>query len=79
VEYCPTEYMLVDVMTKGLTCERHERLLRLMDVGLCEETTTPSRVGKIECHRMEITSGSEELRNYHGDAGVGASYRSYSN
>ena len=71
--------MLVDVMTKGLTCERHERLLRLMDVGLCEESATPSRVGKIECHHMEITSGNEELRNYHGDAGVGASYLSYSN
>jgi len=28
---------------------------------------------------MEITSGSEELRNSHGDAGTGASYLSYSN
>jgi len=79
VEYCPTENMLADVMTKGLTCKRHERLLRLMGVGLSEETAMPSRVGKIECHRMEIKSGSEELRNSHGDAIVGSSYLSYSN
>jgi len=32
VEYCPTEDMLADLMTNRLTCERHERLLRLMGV-----------------------------------------------
>jgi len=42
VEYCPTENTPTDVITKGLTCEIHERLLRLMGVGLCEETAMPS-------------------------------------
>ena len=32
VEYCPTEDMLADIMTKGLARERHEQLLGLMGV-----------------------------------------------
>ena len=75
VEYCQTENMLADLMTKRLPRERHERLLGLTGVGFCEQTTTPSRVGR---RRKEITSGSEEFRNFHGDAGVG-SYLSNSN
>ena len=72
VEYCPTEDMLADIMTKGLACKRHERLLGLMGVGTCEQTTTPSRVEDVENgstgrHSTRITSGSEELRNSHGD------------
>jgi len=65
--------MLADLMTKGLLRERHERLLGLMGVGFCEQPTTPSRVGR---RRMEITSGSEEFHNIHGDSGVGSSYLS---
>ena len=83
VEYCPTENMLADLMTKGLPHERHKRLLGLMGVGIsCEQTTTPSRVGKVGRRRMEITSGSEEFRNSHGgapSAGVGTSYLCCSN
>ena len=75
VEYCPTDDMLADLMMKGLPCKRHERLLGLMGVGLCEKTTRPSRV---RCRRMEIMSGSEEFRNFQGNAGVGSSYISYS-
>ena len=76
MEYCPTENMLADLTTKGLPRERHERLSRLMSVGLCEQTTTPSRVQR---RGMEIASGSEELRDSHGDAGVGTSYLCDSN
>ena len=68
VKYCPTENMLADLMTKGLPRERHERLLGLMGVGSCEQTTTPSP----DRRRMEITSGSEEFRNSHGGADAGA-------
>jgi len=60
VEYCPMENMLADLMTKGLPCKRHKQLLSLM---ASEQITMPWQIG---CHRMEITSGSEELRNFHG-------------
>jgi Reverse transcriptase (RNA-dependent DNA polymerase) len=63
VEYCPTEDMLADLMTKGLARERHERLLGLMGVRTCEVigNTTPSSSdpGK------ESTSGSVELLRRH--------------
>jgi hypothetical protein len=39
VEYCTTEDMLTDLMTKGLARERHRRLLGLMGVRTCEVTT----------------------------------------
>jgi hypothetical protein len=57
VEYCPTDDMLADLMTKGLARERHERLLGLMGVRTCEiigNTTPSSSVGAM--------SGSVELR-----------------
>jgi hypothetical protein len=59
VEYCPTEDMLADIMTKGLARERHERLLGRMGMGICEvgNTTPSSSVGS--------TSGSVELRGNH--------------
>jgi len=76
VKYCPTENMLADLMTKGLPRKRHERLLGLMGVGSCEQTTTPSPVRP---GRMEIISGSEEFHNSHGGAGIGSSYLCYSN
>ena len=81
VEYCPAENMLADLMTKGLTPERYERLLGLMGVGIpCEQTATSSQVEEIGCHSMEIMSGSEELCNFYGAmtrtprTSVGASY-----
>jgi len=40
VEYCPTENMLADLMTKGLPHERHKRLLRSMGVGSSDYTIT---------------------------------------
>jgi len=65
VEYCPMEDMLADLMTKGLARERHERLLGLMGVGSCEETTTPSPVEDVtESGKdlgMESPSGSVEF------------------
>ena len=64
VEYCPTEDMLADLMTKGLPHERHKRLLGLMGVG----TTTPSPIGHISRlgkTGMEPPSGSVELRRHH--------------
>jgi hypothetical protein len=43
VEYCPTEDMLADIMTKGLARDRHKRLLGMMGMGTSEVTnTTPS-------------------------------------
>ena len=68
MEYCPTEDMLADLMTKGLACERHKRLLGLMGVGSCEQTTTPSAVediSKLGRTGMESPSGSVELRRHH--------------
>ena len=75
LKYCPTDDMIADIMTKALARDRHVRLMGLM--GL--KTTTPSRVednriGKVdtkagyskeatEHHGLEITSGSDELRN----------------
>ena len=86
MEYCPAENMFPDLMTKGLTPEKHERLLGSMGAGIpCEQTAPPSQVEEIGCHSMEITSESEELRNSHGGmarmptTGVGASYLCYSN
>ena len=69
VEYCPTENMLADLMTKGLAWGRHKLLLGFM--GLVPNTT-PSRVedignGPTGRHSTEIRGGSEELRNSHAD------------
>ena len=59
------EDMLADLMTKGLAHERHERLLGLMGVGSCEETTMPSPVedvtGSGKDLGMESPSGSVEF------------------
>jgi len=59
VEYCPIEDRLADVMTKKLTCERHERLLRLMGVGLCPETPTLSRIGKMNATAWKLPVGAK--------------------
>jgi len=64
VEYCPTKNMLAELMTKGLARERHERLLGLMGVGSCKQTTTPSPVEDISNlgrTGMESPSGSVEF------------------
>jgi hypothetical protein len=54
VEYCPTDDMLADLMTKGLACDRHAKLMGLM--GTCEvANTTPSSSDG-------ATSGSDGLR-----------------
>lgn len=73
VEYCPTDDMLADLMTKGLARERHVRLMGLMGMEICKAmaNTTPSsfkvgyRFGPKESkdeHSTESTSGSVELR-----------------
>jgi len=78
VEYCPTENMLADLMTKGPPHERHKRLLGLMGVGTCEQTTTPSPVEDItnpgEEPGMEPPSGSVELRRHHAGNGTLMNY-----
>jgi len=65
VEYCPTENMLADLMTKALARERHARLLGLMGI----QNTTPSSSDRIsELGRdpgMESLSGSVELVRRH--------------
>ena len=73
VEYCPTEDMLADIMTKGLARERHAQLMGMMGMGVCGgTTTTPSSFEddyqtrqKDGQHSMESTSGSVELRGHH--------------
>src|SRR5947199_2604157 len=40
VEYCPTEDMLADIMTKGLARERHAQLMGMMGMGVCGGTTS---------------------------------------
>jgi hypothetical protein len=59
VEYCPTEDMLADIMTKGLARERHERLIGTMGMRMGTRevigSTTPSS-------SAGSTSGSVELR-----------------
>ena len=44
VEYCPTEDMVADIMTKGLGREKHKKLMRLMGMRTREAiaNTTPS-------------------------------------
>jgi hypothetical protein len=65
VEYCPTEDMLADIMTKGLPWERHEKLVGMMGMrmGNCKvigNTSPSSSQGG-----TESTSGSVELRGIH--------------
>jgi len=67
VEYCPTEDMLADIMPKRLAKDRHIRLLGLMGVAPCKQTTTPSPVkdiSKLGRTDMESPSGSVELRRH---------------
>jgi len=42
LQYCPTEDMVADGMTKALPKERHWKLARKMGMGMSEETTSPS-------------------------------------
>jgi hypothetical protein len=69
VEYCPTDDMLADIMTKGLAREQHMRLLGLMGVGTREVTTTPSSPeaggDDLKGHGDVATTGSVELRGSH--------------
>jgi hypothetical protein len=62
VEYCPTEDMLADIMTKGLARDRHVKLLKLMGMRTYEVNTTPSSSEDNGRHGKRATSGSEELR-----------------
>ena len=73
VEYCPTDDMIADLMTKGLARDRHAGLMGLMGMGTCEITTaTPSSlkvgypIGQQESkdggYSTGATSGSVELR-----------------
>jgi Reverse transcriptase (RNA-dependent DNA polymerase) len=61
IEYCPTDDMLADLMTKGLPRERHEKLLGRMGMRTHKVigSTTPSSSSK------ESTSGSVELFRHH--------------
>ena len=55
----------MDLMTKGLPHERHERLLRLIGVGLCEQITIPLRVEDIsELRKIGIKSPSGSVEFY---------------
>jgi hypothetical protein len=71
VEYCPTDDMLADIITKGLARERLLRSLGLMGVGTREvtKTTTPSSPeaggNDLKGHGDVATSGSVELRGSH--------------
>src|SRR5437667_1050348 len=73
VEYCPTEDMLADLMTKRLARERHVRLMGMMEMGTCEvtNTTTSSFTDgrksqrKEGQHDIESTSRKVEVRRYH--------------
>jgi transposase InsO family protein len=69
VEYCPTEDMLADLMTKGLARERHARLMGLMGTREVTKTTTASssEIGgdDLKGHGDVATSGSVELRGSH--------------
>jgi hypothetical protein len=64
VEYCPTEDMLADILTKGLARERHARLMGMMGMGTCEviTTTTPSSSEDDPPHDAVAMSGSDEFR-----------------
>jgi len=69
LQYCPTEDMIPNIMTKALTRDRHARLMKLMGLEL-NETTTPSPIEDISelgsqgKARMAMTSGSVELMDY---------------
>jgi hypothetical protein len=64
IEYCPTNDMLADIMTKGLARDRHERLMGMMGMGTCEviTNTTPSSSEDNPLHGAVATSGSDEFR-----------------
>jgi hypothetical protein len=55
LEYCPTEDMLADGLTKALGPERHRKLTRMMGMGIWEDYTK-------EITRMR--SGSDERTSY---------------
>jgi transposase InsO family protein len=65
VEYCPTEDMLADIMTKGLPRERHERLLGMMGVGTRTHEVTANTTPSSSDPRTGSTSGSVELLRRH--------------
>jgi transposase InsO family protein len=65
VEYCPTDDMLADLMTKGLSRDRHVRLLGLMGMGTLEVTNTMPSSSQEEGCSAVATSGSVELRGIH--------------
>jgi hypothetical protein len=70
IEYCPTDDMLADILTKGLAREKHGRFLEMMGMGTCEVTTTTPSPSEDDFpirrndgqHGAATTSGSVELR-----------------
>jgi hypothetical protein len=73
VEYCPTDDMLADLMTKGLARDRHAKLLMMMGMGTRKVTTTtpssseddpPTQQRNVR-YSNGSTSGSVELRGIH--------------
>jgi hypothetical protein len=71
IEYCPTEDTLADLMTKGLACEKHGRLLGLMGIRTCEVTfATPYSSKASGRYGVRSTSARVELRGIHTTPGV---------
>ena len=64
IEYCPTEDMLADLMTKGLPRDRHARLLGMLGMGMGTGEVTTTMPSSSE-PGFGSTSGSVELRGIH--------------
>jgi len=43
LEYCPTEDMVADIMTKALGKGKHDKFVVMMGLEFIEPNTTPSR------------------------------------
>ena len=71
LQYCPTNDMLADIMTKALARDKHAAMRKLIGMDCLMGNTSASpvedvRIGQL-CDREEsrkVTSGSEELRHF---------------
>src|SRR5205807_1157903 len=64
LQYCPTDVILADIMTKALARDKHAAMHKL--IGM--ESTSPSPVEDVQVGELKqsqkATSGSEELRHF---------------
>ena len=63
LEYCPTEDMVADGLTKALGPERHRKLARMMGMGVWQKSDEKEKEGKaaMDGEITRMRSGSEAI------------------